>query len=246
LKFKADPKVQDKNGVTALHLLVFRFDRQNQQATRSLVTLLLKHQADPGAQLNNGMTALYVLAGRFDDSNQQATLAVAKQLLTKGADPRVKDKTTGRTALHELVGKISEGNQEVIMELVKKCLKHKADLMRAQDNEGATVLHYLINNLKRENQEASLRFLNLFLKCGADPNAQTRYAQTVLNVFPLKPPMCRRINVWRELAMLLDRGANPTIDDCRGVLPLDTFKDHERFDPTSVFLLIRSMLVSGF
>jgi len=54
-----------------------------------------------------------------------------------------------------------------------------------------------------------------------------------------------RINVRAAITVLLDHGANPTIEDNEGILPVEHFKDSEPFDPTSVFLLVRSMIPSG-
>jgi len=55
-----------------------------------------------------------------------------------------------------------------------------------------------------------------------------------------------RIDARRALTVLLENGANPTIEDKKGLLPLDYFKDPKLFDPTVVFLFIRCMLTTGF
>jgi len=47
------------------------------------------------------------------------------------------------------------------------------------------------------------------------------------------------------IKMLFDHGANPTIEDNHGFLPVKDFKDPEKFDPTCVFLLVRSMVTSA-
>jgi len=78
-----------------------------------------------------------------------------------------------------------------------------------------------------------------------DYNIQNKNGQTVLHLISLNSTLTK-IDIRRiVIEMLLDHGANPTIEDNNGFLPVEDFKDPEKFDPTCAFLLVRSMVTSG-
>lgn len=86
--------------------------------------------------------------------------------------------------------------------------------------------------------------ITLLLKHWSNPNVQNKNGQTVLNLATMKSTM-RRINIWRELDLLLEHDADSTVGDNESILPVTNYRNHEEFHPTSVFLLIRSMVVLG-
>jgi len=52
-------------------------------------------------------------------------------------------------------------------------------------------------------------------------------------------------SIWKPFHTLLLHGADPTVQDEFGKLPLDYLSDRESFDSTTVFLLLQSMVAAG-
>jgi len=128
----------------------------------------------------------------------------------------------------------------------------------AQTNTGWTVLHHFVENLNDDKgytnekhrqrfQQANMTIIRLLLEDdeGSDVNSQTQDGKTVLHFIAMNSKM-NRIDIGRILTVFLEHGADPTIQEKSGMFPLDSFKDPKLFDPTTVFLLIRSMVAAGF
>jgi len=52
-------------------------------------------------------------------------------------------------------------------------------------------------------------------------------------------------DISKVLEIFLEHGVNPWFEDHEGILPVSYFKDPEQFDPTIVFQMIQSMVMSG-
>ena len=122
---RVDINVKDKDGMTALHLAVWRKNIK-------MVSYLLEQGADINARsdISAGMTAL-LIAARFGATE------IAKKLIEHEADINAKDKD-GMTALHLAVW---NGNIEIVSYL----LEQGANIY-TKDNEGRIPLHFAIES----------------------------------------------------------------------------------------------------
>ncbi len=95
LEHNADPNLQNKDGITALHLASLA-------GKKYIVERLLKHNGDPNLQTKNGETSLHWVS--IIDKKE-----IVELLLEHNADPNLQN-YNGNTALHLA----SQSNTEII------------------------------------------------------------------------------------------------------------------------------------
>jgi len=212
------------------------------------------HGANPTTQDKDGETALHHLVGKvtlLTDDDQKRRLEMITLLVNLGVDPGAQD-NNGRTPLHDLVGGLNNDDPESRRAMVPLLIQLGAN-PEAQDEDGRTPLHYLVGRLYTDtvHQDTFLELLIKLLEAEMNINVQDKSGRTVLHGFAesatAPTSWTRHFHpVWRELYILLQYGADPTIQDKVGKLPLDYFKDMESFDSTAVFLLIQAMVTAGW
>jgi len=195
--------------------------------------LLLKHGADVSAKTNKGWAVFHILIQNLHRNNQDVTLAFIRLLLD-----------------HHVAGGGCTG-----------------DLLSAKTCEGWTVLHLLASNPHLYSQDANGNTIRALLSLileqpGIDYNAQTKDGHTTLHLlckkllfrFVFLPGWApyatwvwdfRKAYIYPRVflrAMLEEHGANPTIQDNRGKIPLEYLGNRMRLDRAVVFLIVRSMV----
>jgi len=159
---------------------------------------------------NDKTIANTILLSAAQDGTQQ----IVEQILDRGIDVNTTDEY-GLTALHHAA---SWANRDIIIML----LEHRIDV-DAEDNAGRTAMHYLSGaNIyaaggKRANMPTDdLEYMmSILLDQGADINAQDHIGWTPLHY------TTRLCSIYKPLVeLLLRRGANTTLVDKRGQIPL--------------------------
>jgi len=261
----ANPKVQDHNGWTPLHRLIIWLnknnhrdrnngDRNNEERTLEVMDWLLKYGANLSAKDNNGWSALHHLVDvperGMEKDHPKGKLTVIRWLLEHGANPKVQD-DTGWSVFYRLVDGVTLDNLETSMAVASMLLEHGAGINEQNSRTGKTILHFLVGRIGILNEEASLQFLTMLLaQPGVDPNIQDESGETVLNCFANRAMAWRQFQdanttTWKGIDILLQHGADPTIANKIGTLPLDYFNGRDSFIATAVFLLARSTMVPG-
>jgi len=268
---RIDPNLRD---TTDLYRLIVScpFRKENQEATRNIIRSLLQYGADVGAQNEKGLTPLHCLVGQLTKDNQEGTVEMIRFLLELGANPNVQD-AYGYTPLHRLIYQFEQNDPETMLTVASILLEGGIHL-GAQDKDGVTVLHLLVGGLHKfirrrlilvpndENEiisilnpKASLPLLAKLLlehkRVVVDLDIPDQSGRTVLHYFARKAASTTVANtidmvyVWKELHILLEYGADPTIKDRFGNLPWDYFHTVNALDFTGAFLFIQSIVIAG-
>ena len=152
LQSKANPDIQDNNGVTALCI-------GSEKGHHQCVDLLLQAKANPDIQINDGATALYI--GSQNGHHQCVDL-----LLQAKANPDI-EANNGTTALYI-------GSQNGHYQCVDLLLQAKAN-PDIQANNGVTALHIC-------SQNGHHQCVDLLLQSKANPDIQANNSATALLV----------------------------------------------------------------
>jgi ankyrin repeat protein len=162
----ADPNIQNKEGITTLHICAYYLPALN---------LLLEHGADPNITTTRGETVL-MRAANWSSPETVATL------LNNGAHIDAQN-NSGKTALI----RATEGDRPKI-ESIKTLLDHKAD-PNIKDNKGNTALLYAT----KFNTKLTTDLINLLLTHGANPcildckgNSPLHFAAGIGNIDQIK------------------------------------------------------------
>ena len=157
----------------------------------SMVEKLLKAGADPNITLRNGQSPLMTCA-------RTGSLAAVQMLLEHGADVNAREPQRGQTPLMAAAaGKHAD--------VVHALIDHKADV-NAGTERGFTPLMFAA-------QQGDLDSLRLLLQGGADINARAPKYGSALTV--------ASASRHESLALfLLEKGANPNVEDGDGITPL--------------------------
>jgi len=256
----ADTRALDSKGCTVLHYLTrwrgsLCYSGSKEMLALS-ITMLVENGADPNAADETGLTAWHQVIRRRDCGKQ--THAMVTKLLELGADAGARD-NEGCTALHHFVMGLHPYNSARALTLIAKLVEFGADPTNAQDKTGLTALHkFMIVHDEEEAKsltvpydygEEMLEVVTKVLELGANPNMISQTGQTVLHALAkkTKKQKMRRIKMWVMVAVLFQEyGANPTIEDNEGCLPLCYSCDPKTFHPTAVFLWIQHMVGAGF
>jgi ankyrin repeat protein len=228
LDAKADPKVADAQGDTALMTAAGTGDVKTSQ-------LLLSKRANPNAANSRRRTALMAAA-------EHGQLAVVDVLLANGADVKARDadgKTATDYALESanqdtiafLIGRGGTFNTKSLSaaralvnaifkndDLVSLLLRQGVD-PESKDSNGESALAQAVRRLVEWNRvvdeahRRSTSVIGLLLDNGASPDSRDEEGAT---------PLTRSIGARQfELAeLLLEKGANPNLPDSKGWLPL--------------------------
>jgi len=116
---------------------------------------------------------------------------------------------------------------------------------------GYTPLHRLIGTVNKKDivsHEVMLSLLTkLVVEIGVDLNVRDKAGRTALHHLAkkaTKASVIRNLPVWKALNILLQHGADPTIRDKRGNLPLDYCNTNAMpVDTTTLFLFVQSMML---
>jgi ankyrin repeat protein len=230
LRFHADANAKDRDGQTPLHLVAAGFGSGLSQ----LVTLLSAGGADPCAVDNFGRTPLmlacsheYSFFTRIDtllesvEESERVSYVNAQDMFGNCALSYAMASPRGASTVHHL-------------------LEASADPFLL-DPAGSVVLMGLLRCVTVFNADATLMAIIKLLELGCDPNAPDSSGQTTLHVLA-KHPELRQMS--QHLLVLLKHGADPTIRDHEGNLPLDYACSNE-FDATSVFIVLQHMIGQG-
>jgi len=270
----ASMSIQDRGGWTILHHLLHKPADEEEvgrlEATLVILTKLVNEfGVDPNAQ--SQCTAMHWLIKRLGRHTQETTLSVLTRLFELGANPNVHD-TDGRTPLHWLVKRLQLEKIETILTVLTMLYDHGAD-PNVQDRDGMTPLHSLVDRLNMKNKEVSRQVLTKLCVLGVNPNVLDERGQTVLHTLTKKSvtsffdtsgmvfPGAADLNIRDEseeetvlgaedvsklMFTLLCHGADHTIADNNGNVPLYYALRPEAFDFTTVFVLIRHTIRAGF
>jgi len=172
-------------------------------------------------------------------------VALVSLLLAHGADVTIQD-NEGYTPLHCLAMNIQNVMRVETSSTVASMLyEHEAD-PNVSDEHGQTPLHRLVSATSTDilSHDATLSFLMKLIEMGTDLNVRDKAGQTALHCFVKKAQANPKSNIpiWKELDILLQHGANPTLPDDLGKLPLDYCSDLESFNSTLLFLFVQSMM----
>jgi ankyrin repeat protein len=191
---------RDVQGYTALHLAV-------REQKIQFVQLLLQCNADPNCKAINMLTPLHTTISFWNDNYK----VIAQLLLQHGADPNLQDKE-GNTSLH-IAATHGYGKPGACNLLLAYDVN-----INAVNNIGNTAMHEAVIN------NSYGVFLTL-LKANANLYIKNKNNKTVLHV---AVDCCSKYgsryfdfsNKFLMVRQLLERGANPNLEDCNGPLLL--------------------------
>jgi len=261
-KEETDSTAQGIIGYAPLDYIADSLKSHLHAVPETIATLLLEHGVDVTARrrvfVRQGTTTvLHHLIRNLGNGNRKGTIILIRLLLEHKANVHTRNHQDGRTILHILAERYQQQQEEdhdvnTTMGIADLLLTHGADVT-AQDRKGKTALHILIDILNDDNLDSTLALVRRLListkqGAGADLlNTQKKDGQTILHLLcKKKESKMRRENIRQVLDVFLTHGADPSIHDYRGILPVYYFTDPKLFHPTSVFHLIRSMVGAGF
>jgi len=149
--------------------------------------------------------------------------------------------------LHYLHTPLKRGYVEATLTVAETLVALGSELNNPAE-DGKTVLHYLVDVAIDKDVGTLLALITKFLVLGADPNTVDETGKTCLHTLAMKSKSSsdREGICWGQVAATLHHhGADPTIQDTKGNLPLDYSSNPTMFDPTAVFLSIQHMALSG-
>jgi ankyrin repeat protein len=203
LQYNPDINVTDNNGRTYLHHV-------SEKGLVDITKYLIDHNADVNASDKQGLAPLHY-------ASLEGHTEIAQLLISRGADINIQD-NFGLTPLHHAVAK---GYKE----MVEILLEHNA-LVDLQDSAGRTALHFAAGATSLIGRNTggvyddsvtkdSIYMVECLLNHGADINIRDK----ILGWTPLHCAV--RIDFYEPIVkLLLERGADSTIMDNRGLVPL--------------------------
>lgn len=202
------------------------------------VIALLDFSADPFVGDPSGSTVLHRL---IRDPTLDGVPEAFSTLLRLGCDPMIQDER-GKAALHILASVRYGYDFGVFAEMLLSVVDEddRTSRVNSTDAEGNTPLFYAVRTYDRPR-------VRTLLELGADPNVQCEDGYTILHFVIKKPNAMFRVpERWPIVSLLLLHGADPTIVDQDGNLPLIYLGTKGEFNPTVVFLLLRSLVGVGY
>jgi len=228
LELSADPFVGNPDRTPILHAVI----RKDQTDTR-LVEMLLAGHHDPTARDENGQTSLHILANIFIDFNRYVDTLISyvpesQRIAFVNATDR-----EGKSAIYYTV------RPNVSPYRICKLLELSADPSVGNPDD-ISILLKTLQLARNFNERDSWRAVTMLLLEGrSDPNDKDQSGQTPLHIVARKERLRHKSTIVRTL---LESGADPTISDSEGYLPVSYFGEPLHFDSGAVFLLIRCMI----
>ncbi|MBN1684137.1 MAG: hypothetical protein JW855_01695, partial [Gammaproteobacteria bacterium] len=241
----AEPKAQDEDGRTALHILC---NKHPEKLTPEIIALF---QACLNVPNKHGVTPLHYLcfSDQFSDLTSETFTALVQKMVEQGADPKAQTED-GWTALHFLCRYHPEKLTPEIIESFQACLN-------VREKRDSTPLHPLCWSDQSSDltSETFTALVQKMIEQGADLEAQTEDGWTALHILcryhpeKLAPEIIvlfqACLNVpnkegltplhlfcWHSLKLsieefkvlfneMIKKGGNLQIESSDGVLPLD-------------------------
>ena len=193
-----------------------------QRGDENIVRLLLEHKADPNVRDARDLTPIHIASLR-------EKVEIVHLLLQYGADIDARDKY-GRTPLCHICGCPISSTR---IEIARLLLDNGADLS-AKDKGGYSAL-------KTACCRRNAKLVQLLLERGADKELNMRIESTGMTL--LHETVFTLMDNVKVMEVLLGFGADPTLKDSRGSLPLEyACKEHK---VSFIYILFQRMLSDG-
>jgi len=199
---------------------------------------LLDFGADPSVRDATGSTILHKGFRGYNFSNDEDSVNLIIRILQLGCDPTAQD-DRGETTLHILASRGSATAMfryaEILISFVHE--SERASYLNAMDTDGNSAMFCAADSMEAYAKVSRLVHLQ------ADPTLHGKDGRTLLHLTAK--------NTWKkdalyQLSLLLQHGADPTIADDYGFLPLDYLGSQGEFKTSFAFLLLRSMVGTGY
>jgi len=174
-----DINMQDREGKTALHVLLERFTGQNKHSICHLVKTFLHYGCDPCKQDANGETTLHVLAKK--PSNHDVSQVIDELFTCIDEDKRNIYVNTldnrGKCAIYYALDHSAFDRMD---QLLKKAV---VSFIGRNPTGTASPLHVILGKITDANLTEVRRAVTLLLERGCDPRIRDERGQTALHVF---------------------------------------------------------------
>lgn len=182
LKNNVNINTFDENGNSALHYLLNKFDNENTEEIKEIISMFINRGFNINSQNNSGNTILHQVVDNAPNAN------IIKYLLDNGADMNIIN-NNGNTAVHYLM---SQSVFNILTHLLNKGI-----IGRVGNDDGGVALSEIVEQIKL--------VIDVFLEYNFDINSQNGIGNTPLYV-AIKVSL--EINIIKHL---LNRGAKLNI-----------------------------------
>ncbi len=198
----ARPEETNSFGLTALHAAAVAGDP-------NLCQFLLNHGADLEAETHKGYNPLELAIS-------EGCPGAIPLLVDKGLSPK-------GLGIGNLIGR---ERADVISLLLAEGASMEVDILRIDridtDLKPNPDPRWNIPLLQRAALMGDAETISVILQAGANPNESDRWGHT-----PLHSAVCRQKDRESVVRLLLEAGADPTLENFRGVSPIELARDHD-------------------
>lgn len=213
---KLDLMYQNSSGDNFLSLILEYESHIGEEVTLEDISLLIKLGADPNHQDNYGMALLHHVAQWENQSYRESVISL---LINLGANPNIKD-NNGCTPLEHAVSpwyiSIPKFNEDDHISIL---IKLGADPF-IRDKNGGTLLHLACSGSRR-----NANHIEKLIDLGHKPNHLDDMGRTSLHYACMK----ESYNQNECIQLLIDKGADSSIQDSNGKLPLHYIFDKDNY-----------------